>query len=59
MQISRHWRMNQQRYRLVGVRYENGEADIQARIQLNDEIEIEESLVEVDVVNQEQVITAA
>jgi hypothetical protein len=58
MQISRHWRMNQQRYRLVGVRYENGEADIQARIQLNDEIETQEILVEVDV-NQEQVITAA
>ena len=25
MQISRHWRLNAQRYRLQGVRYENGE----------------------------------
>lgn len=31
MQISRHWRMNAQRYRLEGVRYENGETSLQAR----------------------------
>jgi hypothetical protein len=31
MQISRHWRMNAQRYRLVGVRYENGEVSLQDR----------------------------
>lgn len=31
MQISRHWRLNSQRYRLQGVRYENGEVSIQAR----------------------------
>ena len=31
MQISRHWRMNSQRYRLEGVRYPNGEVSIQAR----------------------------
>jgi len=31
MQISRHWRLNSQRYRLQGVRYENGEIRLQAR----------------------------
>ena len=31
MQISRHWRMNSQRYRLQGVRYENGEIRLVAR----------------------------
>lgn len=31
MQISRHWRIKQQRYRLEGVRYENGEVSLQAR----------------------------
>lgn len=31
MQISRHWRMNLQRYRLVGVRYENGSVSLQER----------------------------
>ncbi len=31
MQISRHWRMNAQRYRLQGVRYENGEIRLVAR----------------------------
>jgi hypothetical protein len=38
MQISRHWRMNPQRYRLQGVRYANGEVSLQARPQpMNDE----------------------
>ena len=31
MQISRHWRMNSQRYRLEGVRYANGAVSLQAR----------------------------
>lgn len=31
MQISRHWRMNAQRYRLEGVRYDNGEVSLQQR----------------------------
>lgn len=31
MQISRHWRMNSQRYRLQGVRYQNGEVSLQCR----------------------------
>lgn len=33
MQISRHWRLNAQRYRLQGVRYENGEVSLQDRPQ--------------------------
>ncbi len=33
MQISRHWRLNAQRYRLQGVRYENGEVSLQPRPQ--------------------------
>ncbi len=31
MQISRHWRLNSQRYRLQGVRYENGSVSLQSR----------------------------
>jgi hypothetical protein len=31
MQISRHWRIKPQRYRLEGVRYENGEISLQSR----------------------------
>ena len=31
MQISRHWRLNAQRYRLQGVKYENGETSLQNR----------------------------
>ena len=31
MQISRHWRMNAQRYRLEGVRYEDGTVSLQSR----------------------------
>jgi hypothetical protein len=31
MQISRHWRLNSQRYRLQGVHYENGVYSLQAR----------------------------
>jgi hypothetical protein len=30
MQISRHWRLNSQRYRLQGVRHENGTVSVQA-----------------------------
>lgn len=32
MQISRHWRLNSKRYRLEGVRYENGEVRLQERM---------------------------
>jgi hypothetical protein len=31
MQISRHWRVKSLRYRLEGVRYENGEISLQNR----------------------------
>lgn len=31
MQISRHWRLNSQRYRLQGVRYQNGQVRLQPR----------------------------
>ena len=31
MQISRHWRMNSQRYRLEGFRYQNGQVRVQPR----------------------------
>jgi hypothetical protein len=31
MQISRHWRLNSQRYRLQGVRYNNGDVRLVAR----------------------------
>lgn len=33
MQITRHWRLNSQRYRLEGVRYENGQVSLQERPQ--------------------------
>ncbi|MBI5669280.1 MAG: hypothetical protein HZC41_14850 [Chloroflexi bacterium] len=33
MQISRHWRLNPLRYRLQGVRYDNGTVSLQARPQ--------------------------
>ncbi|MBZ0287952.1 MAG: hypothetical protein K8I30_10085 [Anaerolineae bacterium] len=31
MQISRHWRLNSQRYRLEGFRQANGDVSLQAR----------------------------
>ena len=31
MQITRHWRMNNIRYRMEGVRYSNGEVSLQDR----------------------------
>lgn len=31
MQISRHWRLNSQRYRLEGIRYQNGDVSLQNR----------------------------
>ena len=31
MQISRHWRLNSQRYRLEGVRFQNGGLSLQNR----------------------------
>ncbi len=34
MQISRHWRLNPQRYRLAGFRTSDGQVSIQARQQI-------------------------
>jgi hypothetical protein len=31
MQISRHWRLKPQRYRLIGFKYANGAVSVQAR----------------------------
>ncbi|MFW5709172.1 MAG: hypothetical protein ACOCX5_03010 [Chloroflexota bacterium] len=42
MQISRHWRLNAQRYRLEGVRYEDGEVDLQERVRLETVADSEE-----------------
>lgn len=47
MQISRHWRLNSQRYRLQGVRYENGEVSLQSRpTPLNRDLETTDEVVE-------------
>ena len=35
MQISRHWRLNAQRYRLEGFRHANGRLSLQNRPELN------------------------
>ena len=45
MQISRHWRMNSQRYRLQGVRLENGQVSLQGRQQpqLNNQEQTQET----------------
>lgn len=39
MQISRHWRIKQQRYRLEGVRFQNGEVSLQNRPAVQNERE--------------------
>jgi hypothetical protein len=42
MQISRHWRLNAQRYRLEGYRNANGEVSIQRRpVNVNQHTETE------------------
>jgi hypothetical protein len=42
MQISRHWRMNAQRYRLEGVRHQNGEARLHPRAVVEQRPELRE-----------------
>ncbi|MFQ3567576.1 MAG: hypothetical protein SNJ59_11315 [Aggregatilineales bacterium] len=50
MQISRHWRMNAQRYRLEAVRQPNGEVRVQPRLaQPNDETPTEQEMAAVSV----------
>jgi len=58
MQISRHWRLNAQRYRLEGVRYENGETSLQRRPVMGDTEETDTEAIEV-VEDQERTINAA
>ncbi len=43
MQISRHWRLNAQRYRLEGFRNSNGEVSLQARQVIKNEVETAEN----------------
>jgi hypothetical protein len=38
MQISRHWRIKPQRYRLEGVRYQNGDMSLQHRPLVQNEL---------------------
>lgn len=45
MQISRHWRLNAQRYRLEGVQLEDGSVSLQDRyVPMNPTEEVEESV---------------
>lgn len=53
MQISRHWRLNSQRYRLQGVRYDNGTVSLQNRPQpIAEREEVRQEPAEVVVVSQ-------
>ncbi len=45
MQISRHWRLNANRYRLQGVRYENGDVSLQNRPMATNAIEEQQQAV--------------
>ncbi|MBW4435606.1 MAG: hypothetical protein KME04_00620 [Pleurocapsa minor GSE-CHR-MK-17-07R] len=42
MQISRHWRMNALRYRLEGVRHQNGESRLHPRAVVEQRAELRE-----------------
>lgn len=53
MQISRHWRLNSQRYRLQGVRYGNGEVSLQARPTPRNRSEVTTSNDETTIPSQE------
>lgn len=48
MQISRHWRLNPQRYRLQGVRYETGEMSLQNRPQPNTHLPVKKPVVDAE-----------
>ena len=56
MQISRHWRLNSQRYRLEGFRNSNGEVSLQSRPTLNTEAAHTDEPV---MTNKEAVATSA
>lgn len=60
MQISRHWRLNAQRYRLEGFRAANGEVSLQNRPTLpNHEPKPQEQAEPVVVTQLEDVATTA
>jgi hypothetical protein len=58
MQISRHWRMNSQRYRLMGIRYENGEVSLQNRPVANETTKPEQAEKHSDLSIQREVVHA-
>jgi len=58
MQISRHWRLNPQRYRLQGVRYESGEMSLQNR-PAPTTVTVRESAQNVQVDNPKKLLKAA
>jgi len=43
MQISRHWRLNEQRYRLEGSRLSTGEVRFQPRMEFVEAVEVVET----------------
>ena len=58
MQISRHWRLNPQRYRLQGVRYESGEMSLQNR-PAPSSVTVRETAQNVQVDNPKKLLKAA
>lgn len=57
MQISRHWRLNANRYRLQGVRYENGDVSLQNRPMATNTVEEQQPVVNTEALKRE--LTAA
>lgn len=57
MQISRHWRLNANRYRLQGVRYENGDVSLQNRPMVTNTVEEQQTVVNTETLKRE--LTAA
>ncbi len=57
MQISRHWRLNANRYRLQGVRYETGEVSVQNRPMVTSTVEEQQPIVNAESLKRE--LTAA
>lgn len=57
MQISRHWRLNANRYRLQGVRYENGDVSLQNRPMVTNTVEEQRTVVNTETLKRE--LTAA
>lgn len=44
MQISRHWRLNEQRYRLAGTRSSTGDVRFQPRMEFVEPVEVTDAL---------------